>query len=217
MTASTAVPGIWTAISGLSPAPEQPINRAWVAELERGTFVWDREHVFTVTYSTPEGRVGKQWTAKQVARLGWYLRSKAERGEVWNIKVLGHAVTSPRHLSGPPLGAPVIDWMGAFECFEGWTCPTTGIQRKLRVIDLGVIDTDIETGEKLETFVLTYEQLQTDGYWALVKRTMPRRGIEDLGAVVARAAERTPQTLRNIAVHDMNGGDITFNFDFARA
>jgi hypothetical protein len=206
---------------GLNFEAEQPLEgrqeREKIADLERGTYMWDVQHFFTVSYETPDGPVRKVWAGKLIPKLGVLLRRRAERGEVWSIKVTGAALTSPRDLWRASLGADTVDWTDAFECFQGWTCPTSGKARELPVIDLGVVDTDIETGEKLETFVLTYEQAQTSGGWAVVKRTLPRRGIENVGRVVANVAERSPEKARNIAVHDMSGGDVTFDFECFRA
>lgn len=222
MTTSTAAPSAWAAISGLSSAAELRLDsrdeREQIADVDRGTFMWDAPMVFKVTFDTPDGPGAFSWSAEHVAHYGWELRRNAERGEAWNIKVTGPEITSSRQFWCPTASAAAqtVDWTDAFAPFHDWAGPTTGTPRPMREIDLGAVDTDEVTGKRLETFVISYEQLQSDGGWARLKRALPRRGIEFVGRVAAYTARRMPEKFRNVAVHDMNGSDVTFDFAFAR-
>lgn len=154
---------------------------------------------FTVHCDTPDGPLVRRWSGQQVAKFGPLLRAKAERGQAWNIKVYGaRQEQEPR------------DWAGEFDCFAGWTSPTRGTVRELREINLGGLDTDVETGEPLEVFVLTYKQRLDSGEWALVKRTLTRRGIENVGGVLTRMPV---EKVYDLKVQDKAGGDVTFDFE----
>lgn len=66
------------------------------------------------------------------------------------------------------------------------------------------------TGEYLglaPTFTLRYMKQGAE-----VRRTLPRSGVERVGAVVMRVADRRPESVTDIAVLDESGADVTFNF-----
>lgn len=73
------------------------------------------------------------------------------------------------------------------------------------VRNLGTLNRDLRTGRFVKTFTLSYEK--EDG---ILTRTLPAAGIERVGSVIARCAER--ETVWNIAVFDKDGEDVTFEF-----
>ncbi|MGW6638521.1 hypothetical protein [Streptomyces cyaneofuscatus] len=73
------------------------------------------------------------------------------------------------------------------------------------VRNMGTINRDPRTGRFVKTFTLSYEKEE-----GIVTRTLPAAGIERVGSVVARLAER--ETVWNVAVFDKDGEDVTFEF-----
>ena len=71
--------------------------------------------------------------------------------------------------------------------------------------NLGSLNRDRSTGRFVKTFKLSYE---TDN--GTFVRTLPASGIERIGAVVMRSANRG--TTWNIQVTDKDGVDVTFDF-----
>lgn len=69
----------------------------------------------------------------------------------------------------------------------------------------GTLNRDLTTGRFVKAYTLTYT-CKT----GIHVRTLPARGIERVGSVVARCAERGETW--DIAVTDKDGADVTFDF-----
>lgn len=73
------------------------------------------------------------------------------------------------------------------------------------VHDLGTLNRDLNTGRFVPVFRLSYGTVN-----GTIVRTIPASGIERIGAVVMRGAERG--IVWDIEVTDKDGVDVTFDF-----
>lgn len=79
----------------------------------------------------------------------------------------------------------------------------------LPVLNLGTLNRDRTTGQFVATYTLRYTT-ERYGIETVIQRTLPATGIERIGVVVMRGAERG--TCWNIEVFDKDGNDVTFDF-----
>jgi hypothetical protein len=86
---------------------------------------------------------------------------------------------------------------------------TTPQTTTLPVIDLGTHNRDFTTGRFVPTYTLRYAT-ERHGIETAIERTIPASGIERIGAVTARCADRG--TVWNVEVIDKDGHDVTFDF-----
>lgn len=81
-------------------------------------------------------------------------------------------------------------------------------------IDHGSASTRDEHGRFTAQFTLTYEKTREDGTHVQVRRQLTERGINTVGPVVSRKADR--EEAWNIRVTDAAGVDVTQEFDCFR-
>lgn len=77
-------------------------------------------------------------------------------------------------------------------------------------IDHGTASTRDEHGRFVQQFTLTYEKTREGGEHVQVKRQLTERGINTVGPVVSRKADRGEAW--NIRVTDAAGDDVTQEF-----
>ncbi|AZM51838.1 hypothetical protein DMA15_03910 [Streptomyces sp. WAC 01529] len=75
----------------------------------------------------------------------------------------------------------------------------------MTIHDLGTLNRDLTTGRFVQAFTLSYGTVN-----GTIVRTLPASGIERVGALAARGAERG--IVWDIEVTDKNGVDVTFDF-----
>jgi hypothetical protein len=81
--------------------------------------------------------------------------------------------------------------------------------RPIPVRDLGTVDRDAN-GRYVTTYSLAYNHTDTFGRTTRVVRHLPARGVEMIGPVIVRAANRG--TVDSIEVLDHHGIDATMDF-----
>ncbi|WP_329214871.1 hypothetical protein OG352_05400 [Streptomyces sp. NBC_01485] len=77
--------------------------------------------------------------------------------------------------------------------------------KSLPVHHHGVLRRDLRTGRFVKVYTLTYAAPSGTHV-----RTLPARGIETVGRVISRCADR--HEVWDIAVTDKDGNDVTFDF-----
>lgn len=77
------------------------------------------------------------------------------------------------------------------------------------IVNLGTHNRDFATGQFVATYTLRYAS-EHNGVETVVSRTIPAAGIERIGVVIARCADRG--TVWDIEVIDKDGHDVTFDF-----